>query len=44
MPKETIRYKREDITVTWKPNLCIHSWNLRPWFARRFLPQQAPLD
>jgi uncharacterized Fe-S cluster protein YjdI len=25
MSKETIRYTREDITVVWKPDVCIHS-------------------
>lgn len=25
MPKDTLRYTKDDLTVVWKPNLCIHS-------------------
>lgn len=25
MPRETLKYTNEDVTVVWKPKLCIHS-------------------
>ena len=49
MPKETFRYSNKDITIIWRPNVCIHSkicWHglkevfdpaRRPWI----LPEAA---
>lgn len=42
MPKETIRYKREDITVVWKPNLCIHSGICARGLHAVFNPNKRP--
>jgi uncharacterized Fe-S cluster protein YjdI len=42
MPKETIRYKKEAITVVWKPNLCIHSGICARGLRAVFNPNKRP--
>jgi uncharacterized Fe-S cluster protein YjdI len=42
MPKETMRYTREDITVVWKPNLCIHSGICARGLRAVFNPNKRP--
>jgi uncharacterized Fe-S cluster protein YjdI len=42
MPKETIRYKKEDITVVWKPNICTHSGICARGLRAVFNPSARP--
>lgn len=42
MPKETIRYKKEDITVVWKPNICTHSGICARGLRTVFNPSARP--
>lgn len=42
MPRETIRYKKEDLTVLWKPNLCIHSGICARGLREVFNPARRP--
>ncbi len=42
MPKETIRYQKENITVVWKPGLCIHSGICARGLHAVFNPQRRP--
>jgi uncharacterized Fe-S cluster protein YjdI len=42
MPKETIRYTKDNITVVWKPNLCIHSAVCARGLPTVFNPSKRP--
>jgi len=42
MPKETIRYHKEDITVVWKPGICTHSGICARGLHAVFNPSQKP--
>jgi uncharacterized Fe-S cluster protein YjdI len=42
MPKETVRYSNNDITVIWKPNLCTHSTNCWKGLVEVFDPKKRP--
>jgi uncharacterized Fe-S cluster protein YjdI len=42
MPVETIRYTKEDITVVWKPKLCIHSGICARGLHAVFNPTRRP--
>ena len=42
MPKETLKYTNEKITVVWKPKLCIHSTNCFKGLPEVFNPKARP--
>jgi uncharacterized Fe-S cluster protein YjdI len=42
MPKETIRYSKEDITVIWKPDICTHSAVCVKGLHQVFNPTKRP--
>jgi uncharacterized Fe-S cluster protein YjdI len=42
MPKETIRYTKDDITVIWKPDMCIHSAVCVKGLHTVFNPKKRP--
>jgi uncharacterized Fe-S cluster protein YjdI len=42
MPKETFKYTNEEITVLWKPGLCIHSTNCWKGLLNVFNPSMKP--
>lgn len=42
MPKETHHYTNEEMTVVWKPKLCIHSTNCWKGLIQVFNPKERP--
>lgn len=56
MPKETFRYSNKDITIIWRPNICIHSkicWHglkevfdpaRRPWILQDAAASQTIME
>jgi len=42
MNSETKKYSNNDITVVWKPGLCIHSTNCWKGLGRVFNPKKRP--
>jgi len=42
MPKETFRYTRDELTVVWKPILCIHSGICARGLPGVFDPRRKP--
>lgn len=42
MPVETVHYSNGEITVVWKPGLCIHSGNCARGLVRVFDPGRRP--
>lgn len=42
MEEKTIRYSNDDLTVLWKPHLCIHSKHCWKELGEVFKPQERP--
>ena len=42
MSKESIKYTNGEVTVVWKPNLCIHSGNCARGLQEVFKPREKP--
>lgn len=42
MEEKTIRYSNDDLTVLWKPNLCIHSKHCWKELGDVFKPSERP--
>ena len=42
MPKETFHYTNDDITVVWKPNVCMHSTLCWKGLIDVFNPKEKP--
>jgi uncharacterized Fe-S cluster protein YjdI len=42
MPRDTVKYLNEDITVVWKPSLCIHSTHCWKELGSVFNPKKRP--
>ena len=42
MPKETFHYTNADITVVWKPNVCMHSTLCWKGLIDVFNPKEKP--
>jgi uncharacterized Fe-S cluster protein YjdI len=42
MSKETLKYSNGEVTVLWKPDLCIHSGNCVRGLQEVFNPQTRP--
>ena len=42
MPKETLKYTNGEVTVVWKPNVCIHSTLCWKGLIQVFNPKQRP--
>ncbi len=42
MPKETLKYTNSDVTVVWKPKLCIHSTICWKGLIEVFNPKERP--
>jgi uncharacterized Fe-S cluster protein YjdI len=42
MGKETFNYSNDDITVTWKPDICMHSTLCWKGLITVFNPQKKP--
>lgn len=42
MPKETFTYSKDDLTIVWKPNTCIHSTLCWKSLIAVFNPRQKP--
>ncbi|MEO5562356.1 MAG: (4Fe-4S)-binding protein, partial [Chitinophagaceae bacterium] len=42
MPKDVIHYKNDDVTVVWKPKVCIHSTLCWKELLEVFNPRERP--
>lgn len=42
MPQRTFHYKKEDITITWRPDVCIHSTICFKGLGEVFDPRRRP--
>ena len=42
MPKETLKYTNEEVTVVWKPKMCIHSTICWKGLNEVFNPKERP--
>ena len=42
MPKETIKYTNNEVTVVWKPKTCIHSTSCWKGLIEVFNPKEKP--
>jgi len=42
MSKETFKYTNGEMTVVWKPNVCIHSANCWKGLVEVFNPKEKP--
>jgi uncharacterized Fe-S cluster protein YjdI len=42
MPKESIKYTNGEVTIVWKPELCIHSGNCARGLPEVFKPKEKP--
>jgi uncharacterized Fe-S cluster protein YjdI len=42
MPKETFKYTNGEVTVVWKPNVCIHSTVCWKGLIEVFNPREKP--
>ncbi|WP_153797679.1 (4Fe-4S)-binding protein [Foetidibacter luteolus] len=42
MPRETFKYNNEEVTVIWKPNVCIHSTKCWKGLGEVFDPGKKP--
>lgn len=42
MPKETMKYTNGEVTIVWKPGICIHSGICARGLAAVFDPKRRP--
>ena len=42
MPKESIKYTNGEVTIIWKPDLCIHSGNCASGLPEVIKPGEKP--
>ena len=42
MSKETFKYSNNEVTVVWKPNICIHSTLCWKGLIKVFNPKEKP--
>jgi uncharacterized Fe-S cluster protein YjdI len=42
MSKETFKYSNGEVTIVWKPDLCIHSGNCARGLPEVFKPKEKP--
>ena len=42
MKEKEIEYRNEDITIVWKPSLCIHAANCVGSLPRVYQPKEKP--
>jgi uncharacterized Fe-S cluster protein YjdI len=42
MPQKTFKYSNGEVTIVWKPGLCIHSGNCARGLPEVFKPREKP--